>query len=396
MLSLSLGVSLPLSFLAAVQGAPPAKNSYLFLISLTLFLSCLAFTVSSPLLFYVLVELATLAVSVLALGWASRTRRYFAGRLLFSYSTVAAAPLLFSISQICFYSGILQQDYTPAFGEFSPGGQSALFLGLSFPFLVKTPIVPFHYWLLEAHVESHTSVSIILAGIFLKFGFYGLSAFVLPLKLEIFYPLRSIILGSIAFSSIYISASALFQYDLKRIVAYSSVIHMSFSTGVLVCDSEWSLVSAWLGNLAHGIYSPCLFYCVGHLYRYLGTRVLFHFGGFSGLCPRLNTVFLLLILSASAFPGTLQFISELYGVVCAWNLSPFFALTLAVSPFLSAFYLFWTYGRLVGGPYVFQSVFPDLSIVETLTMGLYGILGLVSGFLIFPFVNRFPLFIYGY
>lgn len=376
---IAVGVILPLSLLASMHGPMANRPLALSLIFLTVFFSTLAFLNPHDLLaFYVLFELASISVSLLSWGWSSRVRGFFAARLLFLYSALGSVPFLLPLSfSYDTYGGNLAFFTQGSCHLFS---SELLYLAsLSVPFIVKTPLVPFHYWLLEAHVESHSSVSILLAGIFLKFGFFGFALFLLPSFDGSFAVFRGILFSTSLFSALYVSLLTVFQFDLKRIIAYSSVVHMSFSASSIACDSEHALISSWICNLAHGLYSPCLFYCVGHLYRYSGTRSIVHLGGISSACPRSSFSFLASMLSAVGFPGTLQFLGELEGLISLLETTPASALLMSVSPFLAIFYFFWSYGRVFHGPVSTSCEFPDLSSLESSLILLYSSVGFLAG-----------------
>jgi NADH:ubiquinone oxidoreductase subunit 4 (subunit M) len=171
-------------------------------------------------------------------------------------------------------------------------------------------MLPVHIWLPEAHVEAPTAGSVILAGILLKLGTYGMIRFMLPLFpfANIFF--TPLILSMAVLAIIYASLTTIRQIDLKKIIAYSSVAHMNFSILGLFINNNLGLDGALYLMLAHGIVSSGLFLCVGMLYDRYHTRNLLYYGGLSQVMPLFSIIFLIFILGNIGFPGTINFIGE--------------------------------------------------------------------------------------
>jgi len=171
-------------------------------------------------------------------------------------------------------------------------------------------MVPFHVWLPEAHTEAPTIGSVLLAAVLLKLGSYGMLKFLFPLFYEITLFYMPIILVFSFLGMFYIALTAIRQVDIKKIIAYSSIAHMSYVVmGLLVCSPAAAAGSVFL-MLGHGFVSAGLFFCIGFLYERFKTRNIKYFGGIAYFMPLLTFFFLFLTLANTAFPGTSNFVGE--------------------------------------------------------------------------------------
>lgn len=177
-------------------------------------------------------------------------------------------------------------------------------------FAVKVPVVPFHIWLPEAHVEAPTIGSVILAGILLKLGVYGLIRFsfvLFPYANTYFTPFVYVIS---TISIVYSSLTTIRQIDLKRIIAYSSVAHMNFGLLGLFSNTTQGLIGGLFLSLSHGFVASALFLCIGILYDRHHTRLLKYYSGLTLVMPMFSLIFLFFSLSNLGLPGTSSFIGE--------------------------------------------------------------------------------------
>lgn len=226
-----------------------------------------------------------------------------------------------------------------------------MFLWLAFfiAFAVKVPMVPFHIWLPEAHVEAPTAGSVLLAGILLKLGTYGLLRIILPL-----FPSASTYFTPLVFTLsilaiIFTSLTALRQIDLKKIIAYSSVAHMGFVTIGIFSANIQGIQGAMLIMISHGFVSSALFLCVGVLYDRYHTRLIKYYGGLAQTMPLFTITFVFFSLANLGFPGTSSFPGELLTLVGSMQTSFYVTILASTGMILSAAYSLWLCNRVLFG-----------------------------------------------
>lgn len=285
--------------------------------------------------------------------------------LAWSYASVAGEP---SFSLIDLYNVQLGRQT-----------EMWMFLAFALAFAIKVPLFPFHTWLPDAHVEAPTAGSIILAGVLLKMGTYGLLRFAFPLFPEAalyFAPW----LGLLAvIGIIYGALVAMVQPDMKKLVAYSSVSHLGFVVLGLAAMNIQGVQGSVMQMLNHGVSTGGLFMIVGMLSDRRHTRLIAEFGGLKAVMPRLVAAFLVITLASIALPLTNGFIGEFLILVGAWKWNNRMAAFAALGVILSAVYMLWMFQRVNYGPVTNEknSKLPDLSprewalMVPTVAMCLF-------------------------
>ena len=216
-------------------------------------------------------------------------------------------------------------------------------------FAIKVPLFPFHTWLPDAHVEAPTAGSVILAGVLLKMGTYGLLRFCLPL-----FPAAAIAvapyLSILALIGIvYGALVAMVQPDLKKLVAYSSVSHMGLVVLGIFAFTQQGLQGSTLQMLNHGLSTGALFLLVGMIYERRHTRLISDFGGLAHRNPVLAALFLVVTLSSIGLPGLNGFVGEVLILAGTFIKSPVFAAVAASGMILGAVYMLWMYQRVFLG-----------------------------------------------
>lgn len=308
------------------------------------------FITENLLLFYILFEASLIPMFLLVIGWGSRQEKTRAAYYLFFYTFISSILMLFSIIKFYILVGSINMDIAYITGVpvyFQKWGFICMFIAFS----VKVPMIPFHIWLPQAHVEAPLAGSILLAGIMLKLGVYGFIRFAIPLYPQSTYYYAPLLLFLSIISIVYGGFSTIRQSDMKRLIAYSSVAHMGFATYALFTPkySEYGIVGCYLILIAHGLVSPALFIVVGILYERYHTRVIKYYGGLSHLMPKLTVFAFLFTLSSMAFPGTLNFLGEFYVIVVAINYSYGHAILISVGCFVGLIYSLYFYQRIFTG-----------------------------------------------
>jgi NADH-quinone oxidoreductase subunit M len=231
----------------------------------------------------------------------------------------------------------------------TPGTEILLFLSFFVAFAIKVPLFPFHTWLPDAHTEAPTAGSVILAGVLLKTGAYGLIRVCLPLFPDASHRAAPYIAVLALISIIYGALVALVQPNLKRLVAYSSVSHMGFVVLGIFAFTSVSLQGAIYVMLAHGISTGALFLLVGMLYERRHTFEIGEFGGLATPMPRYAAFFLLTALSSLGLPMLNGFVGEFLVLIGTYQVHWKWAAWAATGVILSACYLLWAYQRVFFG-----------------------------------------------
>jgi len=264
------------------------------------------------------------------------------------------------------------------------------FLAFTVAFAIKVPLFPFHTWLPDAHVEAPTAGSVILAGVLLKMGTYGLLRFAFPLfpaAAAYFAPVLAVLA---VVGIIYGALVAMVQPDLKKLVAYSSVSHLGFVVLGICALNVQGVQGAVYQMLNHGVSTGGLFLIVGMLSDRRHTRLIAEFGGLKAATPRLVAVFLLITLSSIGLPGLNGFVGEFLILLGAFRWDPRFAAFAASGVILSAVYMLWMFQRVNYGPVTHEEnmALPDLTvrerwvIVPTVAMAIF--MGVLPGIFLKP------------
>jgi len=258
--------------------------------------------------------------------------------------------------------------------------QILIFLGFLIGFGVKMPIFPIHGWLPLAHVQAPSPVSILLSGVLLKMGSYGLirAAVTLP---QAVIALQDILAGLALFSLVYGGLLAWKQTDLKQMIAYSSVSHMGVVLLGIAALNEAGLSGAIMQMVAHGLVAGALFLLIGLLYERTHTREITHYSSLIQVMPKFAVFTTLAFLAAVAMPGTASFVAELHVLIGGferWNWGIAF---LSLGVLISAAYAIRTVTRLFTGPVrsEMQSI-PDLRPTEMLSASILTFLVIYLGF----------------
>jgi NADH-quinone oxidoreductase subunit M len=224
------------------------------------------------------------------------------------------------------------------------------FLAFTLAFAIKVPLFPFHTWLPDAHVEAPTAGSVILAGVLLKMGTYGLVRFSFPLFPQAAIAFAPYLATLAVVGIVYGALVAMVQPDLKKLVAYSSVSHLGFVVLGIAAMNTNGVQGAVYQMLNHGVSTGGLFIIVGMLSDRRHTRLIAEFGGLKAVAPRLVAAFLVITLSSIGLPGLNGFVGEFLILLGAFSWDARLAAVAATGVILSAVYMLWMFQRVNYGP----------------------------------------------
>nr|QVT11150.1 NADH dehydrogenase subunit 4 [Rhagoletis pomonella]QVT11215.1 NADH dehydrogenase subunit 4 [Rhagoletis mendax]QVT11228.1 NADH dehydrogenase subunit 4 [Rhagoletis zephyria]QVT11254.1 NADH dehydrogenase subunit 4 [Rhagoletis zephyria]QVT11267.1 NADH dehydrogenase subunit 4 [Rhagoletis zephyria] len=330
------------------------KNLFLFNILILLLFLILSFASMNLFMFYLFFESSLIPTLFLILGWGYQPERLQAGVYLLFYTLLVSLPMLISIFYL--YNNLMTLNFY-LLNNFM-FNYDLLYLSLILAFLVKMPMFLVHLWLPKAHVEAPVSGSMILAGIMLKLGGYGL------LRVLCFLQLSNVKYNYIWISisligGVLISLVCLRQTDLKALIAYSSVAHMGIVLGGLMTLSYWGLCGSYTLMISHGLCSSGLFCLANMTYERLGSRSLLINKGLLNFMPSMTLWWFLLSSCNMAAPPSLNLLGEisLLNSIISWSWLTMISLSLL--SFFSAAYTLYLYaysqhGKGFSGVYSFS------------------------------------------
>jgi len=270
---------------------------------------------------------------------------------LFFFTFVGSLPLFATIVYLYTVYGTTNL-YDLSCIHFSLTESRLLFIATFLTIMVKIPCYPFHIWLPRAHVEAPTLGSIILAALLLKTGTFAIIRIIIPLYGDSLFFFQSFIFVICLISMIYAGLNALRETDIKRIIALSSIVHMSFCSMGLFYGRSDVFESAYLIMLGHGFISTGLFYSVGCLYDRYATRDLNQLGSLWDINPTLAFYFFAFIAANFAFPGTINFIPELSILWGLFDKQYMVTFSFFFGYFFNTIFNIWLLIRLLYGPYI--------------------------------------------
>lgn len=306
------------------------------------------FSTSNLFLFYIAFELSMLPVFIYIGIYGSRINKLKASYYIFVYTMIFSIPFLIGLLILYLEMGTLNY-FILIKNPISVKLQQSLAVLFFIPFATKIPLIPFHVWLPEAHVEASTENSIILASLLLKTSFYGLIRFVLPLCLEGILYFSPILYTWACISMIYASLSIFLQVDLKKIIAYSSIIHMNYALLGLLSLTVEGIQGCLYICFTHGIISSALFVIAGSLYKSYKTRLVSYYSGIVIINPLLSSFAFLFILGNMSFPGIGSFVGELLSLIGVYEISFLLGTCLLFSSLLTTLYNMLMYTNLFLG-----------------------------------------------
>src|SRR5215831_12534009 len=321
----------PLAILASYSIDQRPKEYFLFMLMLET--GVIGVFVSMDLfLFYVFWEVMLIPMYFLIGVWGGERRIYAAMKFVL-YTMIGSVLMLVAIIALYFLHGRTTGIYTFSYPAIlsamtsgslvlTPATELYLFLAFFLAFAIKVPLFPFHTWLPDAHVEAPTAGSVLLAGVLLKMGTYGMLRFSLPLFPNMSHLFAPLITFLAVVGIIYGALVAMVQPDMKKLVAYSSVSHMGFVVLGIFSFTTQGMEGAIFQMLNHGVSTGALFLLVGVIYDRRHTRLIEEFGGLANRMPAFATFFLIVTLSSIGLPGLNGFVGEFLTLLGAFGAHP--------------------------------------------------------------------------
>jgi len=336
-----------LSFIYQAKSSDRARSFVILMLMLET-ASIGTFAALDALLFYVFFEVSLVSMYFMIAGWGGADRQR-AALMFFLYTLLGSLPLLLAILGMFLASDPYTFDMRiwianpPLTGTL---GMLAL-VAMLFTFAVKIPAFPVHTWLPAAHVQAPTVGSVILAGVMLKFGTYGLVRFALQMTPEAFRTAGLVVLAFGVISALYGAFVALAQTDLKRLIAYTSVNHMGYvvigvAVAAMTLDPNMRAVAldgATLQMISHGLVTGALFFLVGMLKDRAHTRDMERFGGLLKVTPVLGWSFIFFAFASLGLPGLAHFPAEFQIFLATLNIQPWAVISILAIVVTAGLYL---------------------------------------------------------
>ena len=339
---------IPICILLSWDGVKKDLKEYLLAFLVLEFFLILVFGILDLLLFYIFFESVLIPMFLIVGIWGSRERKILASYYFFLYTLLGSVIMLLSIVYIFYQVGTTDYEMLLTF-SFSKLEQKFLWFAFFLAFAGKVPMIPVHLWLPEAHVEAPTAGSVILAGVLLKLGTYGLIRYSIPLFPDASFFFTPFVYTIAVIGIVYTSFTAIRQSDFKRIIAYTSIAHMNLVILGIFSFNSIGLEGAIFQSLSHGFVASALFLVIGIVYERYHTRIVKYYSGLASVMPIYISIFLFFTMANISFPGTSSFIGELLILIGSFKCSTSVTFLGATGVILGGAYSLWLLNRIAFG-----------------------------------------------
>ncbi|MEY4063919.1 MAG: hypothetical protein RIR26_127 [Pseudomonadota bacterium] len=392
MLVLLTTILSPLIFISSYSSIESNVKSFLALF-LVLESAMVGALVSIDLvLFYVFWEAMLIPMYFIIGVWGGKERIY-ATTKFFIYTVIGSLLMLVAFAYLYYFhfqqSGVFTTNLVELYrtaASLPADTQLWLFAATALAFAIKVPLFPFHTWLPDAHVQAPTPGSVILAGVLLKMGTYGLMRISIPMFPEAAHRAAPVMIGLAVVGIIYGALIAWRQTDIKKLVAYSSVSHLGFVVAGLFAFNEMGFTGALYQMVNHGVSTGALFLLIGVVYERRHTREMSEYGGLAKQMPWYAFFFVVATMGSVALPGTGGFIGEWLILNGVFQSHPVMAGLAGTGVILGAIYMLWLVLKVIWGPLNNEEnkTLSDCNAREAFVLATLSVFVFATGFLSVP------------
>lgn len=360
----------PLIIYSGFGNEVPRRNSFYALVLLMEMALIGVFTTTDILLFYIFWEIALIPIFFVAILWGGQHARSITFKF-FLYTLVGGLLILIAIIYLYVRT---PGEHSFAFSEFykvvlDPSAQKWILLAFFLAFAIKIPVFPFHTWQPDLYFTAPTQGTMLLAGIMLKMGIYGLLRFVLPLFPEATNNQGQYAILLSVTGIVYASVIAIRQNELKRLIAYSSLAHVGLIAAGVFSRTFNGLEGAMVQMISHGVNIVGLFFCYEIIVRRTKTGVISSLGGIAAKAPVFAVFFMIILLGSISLPLTNSFIGEFLLLLGVFEYNAYVAAVAGLTIILGAVYMLWMYQRTMYGEVKAATEgFTDLTLQEIIVL----------------------------